>query len=135
MLRTLSVPFMTGLLRRLKQAPRWLNSRNNLGTLNRIPVDIRDGREIPRVIDHKIGISRARPPGAAVEEREITEVKYSTEVQGLRDLPVVGSTCYSFARIDDGTSGGRTMTYVVTERCVNSRYTECVADCPRRLLF
>ncbi len=22
------------------------------------------------------------------------------------------------------------MTYVVTERCVNSRYTECVADCP-----
>ena len=22
------------------------------------------------------------------------------------------------------------MTYVVTERCVDSRYTECVADCP-----
>ena len=22
------------------------------------------------------------------------------------------------------------MTYIVTERCVNSRYTECVADCP-----
>ena len=22
------------------------------------------------------------------------------------------------------------MTYVVTDRCVNSRYTECVADCP-----
>ena len=22
------------------------------------------------------------------------------------------------------------MTYIVTERCVNARYTECVADCP-----
>lgn len=22
------------------------------------------------------------------------------------------------------------MTYIITERCVNNRYTECVADCP-----
>lgn len=31
----------------------------------------------------------------------------------------------------NGFRGGvKSMTYVVTERCVDSRYTECVADCP-----